>query len=128
MTGNQLYAALETGVWALLVTVLMVVAYVVVRRMATQMHKGVVKASPAVLEELLIRRMEDGQLLIELAIPPHWKGTIAMAYELEDGMKMEAFYTSIDPVESIEYTQLIPEGARALIIDVPGQKLYRALP
>jgi len=127
MTGNELYAALETGVLALLLTGFLVTAYVVLRRMASQMHKGVVQATVAQLEEVHIRRLEDGQVHIELSIPPDWKGTVSMAFEMTGEQMGDVFFTSTDPIDSIECTERVPDQACALVIDVPGQKLYRTL-
>ena len=119
---------LETGATALLVTLALVAGYVVLKRMARQMRKGVDLATRQSIDELSMR-WQDGRLHDHVALPQGLSGRLVVSFELvgEQGVQTPA-YEAMNANTSLELTLDVPDGAKALVIEAPSEKLFRPLP
>ena len=119
---------LETGATALLVTLALVAAYVVLKRMARQMRKGVDLATRQSIDEVSMRWKDDGRLHVHIALPQGMSGRLAVSLELADQGVQTPVYEAKNASTSLEITLDVPESAKALVIEVPSEKLFRPLP
>ena len=69
MNGERVLSMLETGATALLVTLALVAAYVILKRMARQMRKGVDLATRQAIDAVTMNWMGDGRLHIRIELP-----------------------------------------------------------
>ena len=119
---------LETGATALLVTLALVAAYVVLKRMARQMRKGVDLATRQSIDEVTMRWQDDGRLHIHVALPQGMSGRLSISFEPEEeGAKMPV-YEAMNASESLELALDVPDAVKALVIEAPSEKLFRPLP
>jgi hypothetical protein len=125
MTHSAFFDFLETASWALLVTGGLVVAYVVIKRMKSQMEKGKVQAEMAPLDEVSVSLLSDGQLRIQLSAPEKWNKAIRIAIELESG-DQEVFQADHHS-GAIDLQIQLPAEAKGVSIDAPGQRMYKRI-
>ena len=127
MNGERALSMLETGATALLVTLTLVAAYVVLKRMARQMRKGVDLATRQSIDEVSMR-WQDGRLHVHVALPQGMSGRLTVSFEpTKQGAQMPA-YEATKASTSLELTLDVPDGAKALVIEAPSEKLFRPLP
>ena len=127
MNGERALSMLETGATALLVTLALVAGYVVLKRMARQMRKGVDLATRQSIDEVSMR-WQDGRLHVHVALPKGLSGRLVVSFELgEQGVQTPA-YEAMNANTSLELTLDVPDGAKALVIEAPSEKLFRPLP
>lgn len=128
MNGERVLSMLETGATALLVTLALVAAYVVLKRMARQMRKGVDLATRQSIDEVTMRWQDDGRLHIHVALPQGMSGRLSISFEPEEeGAKMPV-YEAMNASESLELALDVPDAVKALVIEAPSEKLFRPLP
>lgn len=128
MNGERVLSMLETGATALLVTLALVAAYVVLKRMARQMRKGVDLTTRQSIEQVIIRWQNDGRIHIHVALPQGMSGRLSVSFEpTKQGAQMPA-YEAMNAITSLELTLDVPDGAKALVIQAPSEKLFRPLP
>ena len=128
MNSERALSMLETGATALLVTLALVAGYVVLKRMARQMRKGVDLATRQSIDEVSMRWKDDGRLHVQVALPQGLSGRLVVSFEpTKQGAQMPA-YEAMNATTSLELTLDVPDGAKALIIEAPSEKLFRPLP
>lgn len=128
MNGERVLSMLETGATALLVTLALVAAYIVLKRMARQMRKGVDLATHQSIEQVIIRWQNDGRIHIHIALPQGMSGRLSISFEpTADGIE-KPVYETIDASSSIEVALDVPDTAKTLVIEAPSEKLFRLLP
>jgi hypothetical protein len=128
MNGERALSMLETGATAMLVTLALVAAYVVLKRMARQMRKGVDLATRQSIDEVSMRWKSDGRLHVHIALPQGMSGRVAVSFEpVEQGEQMPV-YEGMNASASLELTLDVPSRAKALVIEAPSEKLFRPLP
>lgn len=127
MNGERALSMLETGATALLVTLALVAGYVVLKRMARQMRKGVDLATRQAIDEVSMR-WQDGRLHVHVALPQGMSGQLVVSFEpAKQGAQMPA-YEAMNASASFELTLDVPDGAKALVIEAPSEKVFRPLP
>ncbi len=127
MNGERALSMLETGATAMLVTLALVAGYVVLKRMARQMRKGVDLATRQSIDEVSMR-WQDGRLHVHIALPQGMSGRLGVSFEpTKQGAQMPA-YEAMNASTSLELTLDVPDGANALVIEAPSEKLFRPLP
>ena len=127
MNGERALSMLETGATALLVTLALVAGYVVLKRMARQMRKGVDLATRQSIEEVSMR-WQDGRLHVHVALPQGLSGRLVVSFELAEQGGQTPAYEAMNANASLELTLDVPAGAKALVIEAPSEKLFRPLP
>ena len=128
MNGERVLSMLETGATALLVTLALVAAYVVLKRMARQMRKGVDLATRQSIDEVNMRWQDDGRLHIHVALPQGMSGRLSISFEPEEEGAKTPVYEAMNASESLELALDVPDAVKALVIEAPSQKLFRPLP
>lgn len=119
---------LETGATALLVTLALVAAYVVLKRMARQMRKGVDLATRQSIDEVTMRWQNDGRIHIHVALPQGMSGRLGVFFEPTEDANEKPVYETMNASSSIELSLDVPDVAKALVIEAPTEKLFRPLP
>ena len=119
---------LETGATALLVTLALVAAYVILKRMARQMRKGVDLATRQAIESVTMNWMDDGRLNIRLELPNGMAGRLVLSFESKEGQVEQLVHEANDATTSIDVSVDVPDQAQALIVEAPAEKLFRPLP
>ena len=127
MNGERALSMLETGATALLVTLALVAGYVVLKRMARQMRKGVDLATRQAIDEVSMR-WQDGRLHVHVALPQGLSGRLVVSFELAEQGGQTPAYEAMNANASLELTLDVPDGAKALVIEAPSEKLFRPLP
>ena len=127
MNGERALSMLETGATAMLVTLALVAGYVVLKRMARQMRKGVDLATRQSIEEVSMR-WQDGRLHVHVALPQGLSGRLVVSFELAQPGVQTPAYEAMNANASLELTLDVPDGAKALVIEAPSEKLFRPLP
>ena len=127
MNGERALSMLETGATAMLVTLALVAGYVVLKRMARQMRKGVDLATRQSIDEVSMR-WQDGRLHVHVALPQGLSGRLVVSFELAEQGRQTPAYESMNANASLELTLDVPDGAKALVIEAPSEKLFRPLP
>ena len=127
MNGERALSMLETGATALLVTLALVAGYVVLKRMARQMRKGVDLATRQAIDEVSMR-WQDGRLHVHVALPQGLSGRLVVSFELAEQGGQTPAYEAMNANASLELTLDVPDGAKALVIEAPSEKLFRLLP
>ena len=127
MNGERALSMLETGATALLVTLALVAGYVVLKRMARQMRKGVDLATRQSIDEVSMR-WQDGRLHVHVALPQGLSGRLVVSFELAEQGGQTPAYEAMNANASLELTLDVPDGAKALVIEAPSEKLFRLLP
>ena len=127
MNGERALSMLETGATAMLVTLALVAGYVVLKRMARQMRKGVDLATRQSIEEVSMR-WQDGRLHVHVALPQGLSGRLVVSFELAQQGGQTPAYEAMNANASLELTLDVPDGAKALVIEAPSEKLFRPLP
>ena len=127
MNGERALSMLETGATALLVTLALVAGYVVLKRMARQMRKGVDLATRQSIEEVSMR-WQDGRLHVHVALPQGLSGRLVVSFELAEQGGQTPAYEAMNANATLELTLDVPDGAKALVIEAPSEKLFRPLP
>ena len=100
-------------------------AYVVIKRMKSQMEKGKVQVEMAPLDEVSVSLLSDGQLRIQLSAPEKWNKAIRIAIELESG-DQEVFQADHHS-GAIDLQIQLPAEAKGVSIDAPGQRMYKRI-
>ena len=119
---------LETGATALLVTLALVAAYVILKRMARQMRKGVDLATRQAIDAVTMNWMGDGRLHIRIELPNGMAGRLVLSFESKEGLVISPVHEANDATSTIELTIDVPDQAQALIVEAPAEKLFRPLP
>jgi len=127
MNGERALSMLETGATALLVTLALVAGYVVLKRMARQMRKGVDLATRQSIDEVSMR-WQDGRLHVHVALPQGLSGRLVVSFELAEQGGQTPAYEAMNANASLKLTLDVPDGAKALVIEAPSEKLFRPLP
>lgn len=128
MNGERALSMLEIGATALLVTLVLVASYVVLKRMARQMRKGVDLATRQSIDEVSMRWHDDGRLHVHVALPQGMSGRLGVSFEpTKKGAQMPA-YEAMNASASLKLNLDVPDGAKALVIEAPSEKLFRPLP
>jgi hypothetical protein len=127
MTGTQLQSLLETGTHALLLTLALVAAYVILRRMANQMRKGVDLATKPSIESVEMNWDGQGPLLLRITSSQGIPGGLSIVFECDGGLQPKP-----GPELSIEATVTevelqVPDGAKAVAITTASEKIIRPL-
>ena len=128
MNGERVLSMLETGATALLVTLALVAAYAVLKRMARQMRKGVDLATRQSIDEVTMRWQEDGRLHIRVALPRGMSGRLGVSFEPAEEGAQTPVYEAMNAPASLELALDVPGSAKALVIEAPTEKLFRPLP
>ena len=128
MNGERVLSMLETGATALLVTLALVAAYIILKRMARQMRKGVDLATRQAIESVTMNWMDDGRLNIRLELPNGMAGRLVLSFESKEGQVEPLVYEANDATASIDLSVDVPDQAQALIVEAPAEKLFRPLP
>jgi hypothetical protein len=128
MNGERLLSMLETGATALLVTLALVAAYVVLKRMARQMRKGVDLATRQSIDEVTMQWQDDGRLHIHVALPQGMSGRLSISFEPEEEGRETPVHKAMNASKSLELSLDVPVAAKALVIETPSEKLFRPLP
>ena len=128
MNGERVLSMLETGATALLVTLALVAAYVVLKRMAGQMRKGVDLATRQSIDEVTMRWQNDGRIHIYIVLPQGMSGRLGLSFEPTDDVNGKPVFETINASSSIELALDVPDAAKALVIEAPSEKLFRPLP
>lgn len=128
MNGERVLSMLETGATALLVTLALVAAYVILKRMARQMRKGVDLATRQAIDAVTMNWMGDGRLHIRIELPNGMAGRLVLSFESKEGLVISPVHEANDATSTIELTIDVPDQAQALIVEAPAEKLFRPLP
>ena len=128
MNGERVLSMLETSATALLVTLALVAAYVILKRMARQMRKGVDLATRQAIESVTMNWMDDGRLNIRLELPNGMAGRLVLSFESKEGQVEPLVHEANDATTSIDVSVDVPDQAQALIVEAPAEKLFRPLP
>jgi hypothetical protein len=128
MNGERLLSMLETGATALLVTLALVAAYVVLKRMALQMRKGVDLATRQSIDEVTMQWQDDGRLHIHVALPQGVSGRLSISFEPEEEGRETPVHEAMNASKSLELSLDVPVAAKALVIETLSEKLFRPLP
>ena len=128
MNGERVLSMLETGATALLVTLALVAAYVILKRMARQMRKGVDLATRQAIDAVTMNWMGDGRLHIRIELPNGMAGRLVLSFESKEGQVGSPVHEANDASTSIDVSVDVPGEARALVVEVSAEKLFRPLP
>ena len=128
MNGERVLSMLETSATALLVTLALVAAYVILKRMARQMRKGVDLATRQAIESVTMNWMDDGRLNIRLELPNGMAGRLVLSFESKEGQVGPPVLEANDASTTIDVSVDVPDRAQALIVEAPAEKLFRPLP
>lgn len=127
MTGEGLFSFIETGTRALLVTFALVAGYIILRRMARQMRKGVDIATRQSIEGLDMHWGEEGRLHIRLELT----GTLGkVAIHFEGDQKSETAASHVlEPDSRLVRKELdVPASSHSIVIATDSERIYRRLP
>ena len=119
---------LETGATALLVTLALVAAYVILKRMARQMRKGVDLATRQAIDAVTMNWLDDGRLHIRIELPQGMAGRLVLFFESKEGQVGSPVHEANDASTSIDVSVDVPGEARALVVEASAEKLFRPLP
>ena len=119
---------LETGATALLVTLALVAAYVILKRMARQMRKGVDLATRQAIDAVTMNWLDDGRLHIRIELPQGMAGRLVLSFESKEGQVGSTVHEANDASTSIDVSVDVPGEARALVVEASAEKLFRPLP
>ena len=128
MNGERVLSMLETGATALLVTLALVAAYVILKRMARQMRKGVDLATLQAIDAVTMNWMGDGRLHIRIELPNGMAGRLVLSFEFKEGQVGPPVHAANDAATTIDVSVDVPDQAQALIVEAPAEKLFRPLP
>ena len=128
MNGESVLSMLETGATALAVTLALVAAYVILKRMARQMRKGVDLATHQAIDAVTMNWMDDGRLHIRIELPHGMAGRLVLSSESKEGQVGPSVHEVNNTSTSIDVSVDVPGEAQALIIEAPAEKLFRPLP
>jgi len=128
MNGERVLSMLETGATALLVTLALVAAYVILKRMARQMRKGVDLATRQAIDAVTMNWMDDGRLHIRIELPNGMAGRLVLSFESKEGQVGSPVLEANDATSTIDVSVDVPDQAQALIVEAPAEKLFRPLP
>jgi hypothetical protein len=128
MNGERALSMLETGATALLVTLALVAAYVILKRMARQMRKGVDLATRQAIDAVTMNWLDDGRLHIRIELPQGMAGRLVLSFESKEGQVGSPVHEANDASTSIDLSVDVPDEARALVVEASAEKLFRPLP
>ncbi len=128
MNGERVLSMLETGATALLVTLALVAAYVILKRMARQMRKGVDLATRQAIDAVTMNWLDDGRLHIRIELPQGMAGRLVLFFESKEGQVGSPVHEANDASTSIDVSVDVPGEARALVVEASAEKLFRPLP
>ena len=128
MNVERVLSMLENGATALLVTLALVSAYVILKRMARQMRKGVDLATRQAIDAVTMNWMDDGRLHIRIELPRGMAGRLVLSFESKEGQVGPPVHEANDATTSIEVSLDVPDKAKALVIEAPAEKLFRPFP
>jgi hypothetical protein len=127
MTGTQLQSLLETGTQALLLTLVLVAGYVILRRMANQMRKGVDLATKPSIEAVEVIWDGTGPMTLRITSPQGIPGGVSIAFERDGGLPTEPG-PEVSAESGVIVVELqVPDGAKALAISTASEKIIRPL-
>ena len=73
-------------------------------------------------------RWHNGRLHVHVVLPQGLSGRLVVSFELaEQGVQTPA-YEAKNATTSLELTLDVPDGAKALVIEAPSEKVFRPLP
>lgn len=128
MSGEGFFSFIETGTRALLVTLAIVTGYIVLRRMARQMRKGVDIATRQTIDGVEMHWVEDGRLSIRLELTNGAQGGFSVHFEGgEDQTEVAAFATD-DGSTMFSREFEVPAHAHTVVISTASERIYRRLP
>ena len=127
MTGAQLQSLLETGTQALLLTLALVAGYVILRRMANQMRKGVDLATKPSIEAVEVVWDGTGPLTLRITSPQGIQGGLSIAFERHGGLPPEPGPEVRSEAAIVEVELQVPDGAKAIAISTASEKIIRPL-
>lgn len=127
MTGTQLQSLLETGTQALLLTLVLVAGYVILRRMANQMRKGVDLATTPSIEAVEVVWDGTGPMTLRITASQVIPGGLSIAFERHGGLPPEhGPEVSVEaPVTEVQLH--VPDAAKAIAITTASEKIIRPL-
>ena len=128
MNGESVLSMIETGATALLVTLALVAAYVILKRMARQMRKGVDLATRQAIDAVTMNWMDNGRLHIRIELPNGMAGRLVLSFESNEGQVGSPVHEANDATSTIDVSVDVPDQAQALIVEAPAEKLFRPLP
>jgi hypothetical protein len=128
MNGERALSMLETGATALLVTLALVAAYVILKRMARQMRKGVDLATRQAIDAVTMNWLDDGRLHIRIELPQGMAGRLVLSFESKEGQVGSPVHEANDASTSIDLSVDVPDEVRALVVEASAEKLFRPLP
>jgi hypothetical protein len=128
MNGERVLSMLETGATALLVTLALVAAYVILKRMARQMRKGVDLATRQAIDAVTMNWLDDGRLHIHIELPQGMAGRLVLSFESKESQVGSPVHEANDASTSIDLAVDVPDEARALVVEASAEKLFRPLP
>ena len=112
----------------MLVTLALVAAYVILKRMARQMRKGVDLATRQAIDAVTMNWMGDGRLHIRIELPNGMAGRLVLSFESKEGQVGPPVHEANDAATTIDVSVDVPDQAQALIVEAPAEKLFRPLP
>ena len=127
MTGEGFFSFIETGTRALLVTLALVAGYIILRRMARQMRKGVDIATRQSIEGLDMHWGEGGQLHIRLELTGT-QGKIAIHFEGDQKAEAAASHVFEPDSRLVRKEFDVPTSAHSVVIATDSERIYRRLP
>lgn len=128
MTGEGFFSFIETGSHALLVTLALVAAYIILRRMARQMRKGVDIATRQSIQRLEMQWNEEGRLRVQIELSTGANGTLTIHFEgSESGEKQSPIEVAVLASPLVQEFN-VPAGAHGIVIATDSERIYRRLP
>ena len=127
MTGEGFFSFIETGTRALLVTFALVAGYIILRRMARQMRKGVDIATRQSIEGLDMHWGEEGRLHIRLELTGTL-GKVAIHFEGDEKAESAASHV-LEPDSRLVRKEFdVPASSHSIVIATDSERIYRRLP
>jgi hypothetical protein len=127
MTGEGFFSFIETGTRALLVTFALVAGYIILRRMARQMRKGVDIATRQSIEGLDMHWGEEGRLYVGLELTGT-QGKITIHFEGDPNTEAAASHILEPETLQVNEDFDVPAYAHSIVIATDSERIYRRLP
>jgi len=128
MTGEGFFSFIKTGSRALLVTFALVAAYIILRRMARQMRKGVDIATRQSIQGLEMLWNEEGQLRMQIELSTGTNGKLTIHFEgSESGEKHCPIEVAVHASSIVQEFE-VPAGVHSIVIAIDSERIYRRLP
>lgn len=91
------------------------------------MRKGIEIAVQGGLKDVKIGRTELDEVQIHLALEVPSPVPVKMRFELNKGIQLDPFFDEKVSQSNIDSVQSIPKDALAVVIEIPGHRVYRRL-